>query len=79
MDGDGDMDWLTGPAHGFSADDTHGRGIVDENDGNADGTWTAADIDMDEDLTAVGRISLHRYGWRLTDMDIVEGDGDDDT
>ena len=76
MDGDGDMDFLTGPVHGFSSGDSDEITWY-ENDGNADPTWTAADIDMDEVAQVRSVIAADMDG--DGDMDIVAALGDDDT
>ena len=50
------------PLHGFSSGDSDEITWY-ENDGNADPTWTGADIDMDE-VAQVRECHCSRYGWR---------------
>ena len=73
MDGDGDMDFITGSRHGFSSGDSD-EITWHENDGNADPTWTASDIDMDEEAQHKDIIAEDMDG--DGDMDIVAALGD---
>ena len=66
MDGDGDMDFLLGSHHSINSGNSD-KISWHENDGNVDPTWTASDIDMDEEIAIRDLIA--------EDMD---GDGDMD-
>ena len=68
MDGDGDMDILLGSVHPSDSGNSD-KISWHENDGNVDPTWTASDIDMDEEIQIRDLIAEDMDG--DGDMDIV--------
>ena len=76
MDGDGDMDFLLASQHSTTDSDSD-KISWHENDGNVDPTWTASDINMDEEISIRDLIAEDMDG--DGDMDIVAALTSNDT